>query len=135
MTVDFSREDAFEKPQEAGYHPSKKTIFLWEGVTLYLDEEDVRRTLRDVRGNAPRGSVIVADIHGERMIRLGARSINKKALDYPDEGMSFGLAFDTDFEQELERFASGEGVTVGETFFIGSSSEKGPFMVVAELSV
>jgi len=38
-------------------------------------------------------------------------------------------------DQNLQRFVSGEGLTVGAIFFMGGSGENGPFMVVAELGV
>ena len=43
VNVDFTRDDVFEKLAEAGYDPDKKTLFLWEGVTLYLSEAEVRK--------------------------------------------------------------------------------------------
>ncbi len=135
VPVDFSRGDTFENLQAAGYDPTKKTLFIWEGVTLYLAEEDVRRTLRDVRENAAPGSVVVADFYAERFIRMGSGFLAKKTLEYTDETLRFGLPLATDYEQNLQRFASNEGLTVGETFFMGSSGEKGPFMVVAEFRV
>ena len=36
VSVDFSKENAFDKLIEAGFERAKKTLFLWEGVTLYL---------------------------------------------------------------------------------------------------
>ena len=135
VPVDFSRDDTFEKLRAAGYDPTKKTLFLWEGVTLYLAEEDVRRTLRDVREHAAPGSVVVADFYAERFIRVGSGSLAKKTLEYTDETLGFGLPFATDYEENLQRFVSSEGLTVGETVFLGSSGKKGPFMVVAELGV
>ena len=135
VPVDFSRDDAFEKLRAADYDPTKKTLFLWEGVTLYLAEEDVRRTLRDVREHAAPGSVVVADFYAERFIRMGSGCLAKKTLAYTDETLSFGLPFVTDYEQNLQRFMSSEGLTMGETVFMGSSGKKGPFMVVAELGV
>ena len=135
VSVDFSRDDAFEKLREAGYDPAKKTLFVWEGVTLYLDEADVRKTLQGVRERAAVGSVVVADIYGERLIQMGKKSIGKKALDYTDEGFGFGLPFATDFEATLARFIESEGMKQGETVFMGRTSAKGPFMVVAELCV
>lgn len=135
VPVDFSRDDIFEKLQAAGYDTAKKTIFLWEGVTLYLAEEDVRKTLRDVREHAAPGSVVVADFYAERSIRMGSGSVVKKTLEYTDETLGFGLPFETDHEQALQRFVNSEGLTVGETTFLGSSGKKGPFMVVAELRV
>ena len=135
VPVDFSRDDAFDNLRAAGYDPAKKTLFIREGVTLYLAEEDVRRTLRDVREHAAPGSVIVADFYAERFIRMGSRALAKKTLEYTDETFGFGLPLATDYEQNLQRFVSNEGLTVGETFFMGSSGKKGPFMVVAELGV
>ena len=135
VPVDFSRDETFEKLRAAGYDPTKKSLFLWEGVTLYLAEEDVRRTLRDVREHAAPGSVVVADFYAERFIRLGSGSLAKRSLAYTDETLGFGLPIATDYERNLQRFVSSEGLTVGETVFMGSSGKKGPFMVVAELGV
>lgn len=135
VPVDFRREDAFEKLRKAGYDPAKKTLFLWEGVTLYLAEEDVRRTLRDVRKHAAPGSLVVADFYAERFIRMGSGSLTKKMLEYTDEALGFGLPFATDFEKVLQRFLESEEMKPGETFFFGSAGKKGPFMVVAEFGV
>jgi methyltransferase (TIGR00027 family) len=135
VPVDFSRDDTFERLRATGYDPTKKSLFLWEGVTLYLAEEDVRRTLRDVREHAAPGSVVVADFYAERFIRLGSGSLAKKSLAYTDEKLGFGLPIATDYERNLQRFVSSEGLTVGETVFMGSNGKKGPFMVVAELGV
>ena len=38
----------------------RRMVFLWEGVTLYLGEDEVRMTLRGVREHAASGSVLVA---------------------------------------------------------------------------
>ena len=135
VTVDFSREDAFDELVASGYDPTKKTVFLWEGVTLYLDAEDVRRTLREIREHSAPGSVAVLDVYAERMIRYAQRSYNRKALEYTNETMSFGLPFATDFENVLQSFIEGEGLRVGEAFFLGRDNKRGPYGVVAELRV
>ncbi len=135
IDVDFSREKAFQKLRENGYDPNKKTLFLWEGVTLYLAEVYVRKTLQDIRANAAAGSVIVADIYGERLIRVGKSSLGKKTMEYTDEGLGFGLPFATEFEESLKEFLASEQLSQGETHFLGHSSPKGPFAVVVELGV
>jgi len=135
VDVDFSQDSAFEKLREGGYDPSKKTLFLWEGVTLYLNEVDVRKTIQDIRGHAVPGSVVVADFYGERMIRVGSGSVGRKALEYTNEGLGFGLPFATDFEDSLKDFLDSEGMKQGESYFMGRSSAKGPFMVVVELAM
>ena len=135
VRVDFSQESIFEQLRASGYDPSKRTLFLWEGVTLYLDEKDVRKTLSDIRAHAAPGSVVVADFYGERMIRVGSGTLGRKSLEYTNEGFSFGLPFATDYREVLERFLGSEGMKPGESRFMGSSNAKGPFMVVAEIGV
>ena len=135
LPVDFSQESAFEKLRTGGYDPTKRTLFLWEGVTLYLHAENVRKTLQGIREHAAAGSVVVADFYGERVLRMGSGSLGKKSLEYTDEGFAFGLPFATDFEETLQHFLDCEGMRQGESFFMGRTSAKGPFMVVAEPTV
>ena len=135
VQVDFRQDNLFEKLLASGYDPTKKTLFLWEGVTLYLSEDEVRNTLTNVRTHAVPGSAILVDFYAERAVRLAKGRIASKALDYTNEGVGFGLAFDTDFEQTLRRFLGDEGLRTGETFFMGKTHRAGPFMVVAEIRV
>jgi hypothetical protein len=54
-------------------------------------------------------------------------------MEFTDEGLGFGLPFATDFEETLEDFITSEGMKQGESYLMGRSNPKGPFMVVAEL--
>ncbi len=135
VPVDFSREDAFEKLTASGYDPGRKAAFLWEGVTLYLSEDDVRRTLRGAREHSAPGSVLVADVYAERFVRLARGKAVRKTLDYTAEGFAFGLDMGADWERTLRGFLESEGLTPGETYFMGRTNAKGPFAVVAEVIV
>ncbi len=135
VPVDFGRENSFDKLRASGYDPGKKTVFLWEGVTLYLAAMAVRQTLRDIRDHASAGSVVVADFYADRVVRIGFTKLGKKALDYTGEGLGFGLPFATDYEPTLRSFLESEGMALGESFFMGRTHAKGPYMVVAEFTV
>ncbi len=135
VSVDFSREDAFEKLAASGYDPGRRAAFLWEGVTLYLNEDDVRRTLRGAREHAAPGSVLVADVYAKRFARLAGGKAVRKTLDYTDEGLAFALDFGADWERSLRGFLESEGLTLGEACFMGRANPKGPFTVVAEFIV
>ena len=52
VPVDFEKDDLFERLSESGYTPLQKTLFLLEGVALYLSPEAVDMTLRAIQGNA-----------------------------------------------------------------------------------
>ena len=133
VSIDFDKESVFERLIESGYDPTKKTLFLWEGVTLYLSEANVRKTMQDVRNKAAVGSVLLADIYADRMVATAKSGAAKKVLDYTDEGLDFSLNLTTDCEAELLKFVNSESMSVGETFFMGRKHKKGPFAVVVEM--
>ena len=135
VSVDFANENAIDKLIESGFDKSKKTFFLWEGVTLYLSQADVRKTMRDIRNIATAGSVLLADIYAERFIEFGGKGSSKKTLERTDEGVDFGLNFSSKHEQTLSEFVKSESMSVGERFFLGEKSDKGPFVVVVEMLI
>ena len=133
VSIDFANEEVFDKLTESDFDPAKKTLFLWEGVTLYLKEADVRTILQKVRGRAAKGSVLLADLYAERMVSLAKKGALKKSLDYTNEGLGFSIDLTKNYEVELSKFVESESLVVGETFFMGSNNEKGPLMVVVEM--
>lgn len=135
VTVDFGRDDLFPRLEDAGYDPSRKTLFLWEGVTLYLSEQAVRETMRVVRDHSAKGSVLLADLYASRLVDMMKQKIAAATLDWTDEGAGFGLPLEQDWEQRLGAFVERESLRVGERWFLGSSSPKGPFSVVVEMVV
>lgn len=134
VTIDFSEDDLFAKLADAGFDPSKKTLLLWEGVTLYLSLTEVQRTMRLVKRRAAPGSILLADLYAERMIELYGKSrVGAKLLELTDEGLDFGLSFAANWEQALNEFVEAQSMKVGEAHFLGSNNEKGPYAVVAEM--
>jgi methyltransferase (TIGR00027 family) len=133
VSVDFSRDDFVEKLVEAGYEADRKALFLWEGVTLYLAERQVRSTLQALRRHAAPGSVLAADFYGERFVKLANRAGARQALEATDEAIDFWLPFADRHEAVLEEFAASESMTVGERHFLGAEAGEGPFAAVAEL--
>jgi methyltransferase (TIGR00027 family) len=135
VSVDFTQNRVFDKLEESGYDTAKKTIFLWEGVTLYLSENDVRKMLQEIGMNAVSGSTVVADFYGDRFIQIGKTKAGKKTLDFTNEGLSFGLPLNTNHESIFNRFITSENLGVGETYFMGAADNKGPFVVVSEINL
>lgn len=134
VNLDFSEDDLFEKLSAAGFDASKKTLFLWEGVTLYLSASQVQRTMKSVKDNSASGSILLADIYGDRMIEvLGRSKTAGKVLDLTDEALVFGLPFAANWKQTLEGFVAAQSMTVGEAHFLGSNDEKGPYAVVVKI--
>jgi len=55
VSVDFVGE-TLDKLLTYGFDPSLKTLFIWEGVTLYLNMKSVDTTLAWVRANSASGA-------------------------------------------------------------------------------
>jgi methyltransferase (TIGR00027 family) len=60
VPADFEKEDWFAGLTAVGFDPDELTLFLWEGVTMYLDREAVEDTLRKIASTA-HGSVVAFD--------------------------------------------------------------------------
>jgi methyltransferase (TIGR00027 family) len=60
VPIDFN-DETLDKLLACGYDRSLKTLFIWEGVTFYLDAEAVDATLAWVRANAAPSSAIIFD--------------------------------------------------------------------------
>jgi methyltransferase (TIGR00027 family) len=69
VPIDLGTEDLRPALRKAGYHRDRKTVFVWEGVSLYLAERDVDTTLRFVAENSAPGSTIVFDYIAGRVVR------------------------------------------------------------------
>lgn len=69
VPVDFRHDQLGDVLTAAGYDSSRKTFFIWEGVTMYLPEAAVQETLRWVAAQAP-GSTIVFDFVGAKVIQF-----------------------------------------------------------------
>jgi methyltransferase (TIGR00027 family) len=61
VPIDFNTETLESSLKRAGYDPSQKTLFIWEGVTYYISGQAVNGTLRFVAQQSALGSSIVFD--------------------------------------------------------------------------
>jgi len=138
VEVDFSTDHWYQKLEAAGYDPATKTIFLWEGVTLYISEADVRNTLKEIKAHSGPGSMVIADMYALGFVTGDLFPAMKKSLallKLTDEEFGFGIDFASDHEANLKSFLESEGAKLEDAYFIGSNTKKGIWMVVAEIVV
>jgi methyltransferase (TIGR00027 family) len=133
VTVDFSRDDLFRCLAQAGFDSEKPAIFLWEGVTLYLTQEQVRGTLEAVAAKTVSGSVVLADFYAERLLRPLRYGPAGRVLALTGETFRFGLPF-LDPPAELETLAESTGFDVGDLRLLGARRRRGAFAAVAALT-
>ncbi len=138
INVDFATESWYEKLSNAGYDKDKKTTFLWEGVTLYLSEKDIRNTLKEIKENTAPGSVLIADFYAKQFVNGDMFPGKKKSLDQlkmTNEELGFGVTFEGTKSQELKSLIESEKMKLGEVYYLGYQTKKSTWMAVAEIII
>lgn len=95
VSIDFDHEDIFDVLVRAGYVDGQKSLFLWEGVCMYLTAQAVDSTLAFIQQHAAPGSQIVFDYIYASVLRqenlyYGERDIFETVAK-AGEGWRFGL--------------------------------------------
>ncbi len=95
VAVDFTVDNFADKLLACGYRATRPTVFLWEGVTPYLDLAAVDGVLGFVTASAGAGSAIVFDyilrsvVEGTCTLRGAANEFTK--MSRTSEPLSFGV--------------------------------------------
>ncbi len=60
-TIDFNNQSLESALTSAGYQKDKRTLFIWEGVSMYLETQSVKDTLTFIQQCSPSDSLLVFD--------------------------------------------------------------------------
>jgi len=63
VSIDFERETLEEKLHNAGHRAGEPTVWLWEGVVMYLTRAAARATLRSIGRLSAEGSTLILNYH------------------------------------------------------------------------
>lgn len=136
VPVDFNHEDWHEKLLASGFSTGKKTLFLWEGVTLYLEEAEVRMTLKRVSEIGGPGSVLALDLYSCSFVEMAKKrgaGIYKKTT---GETIGFGLDFSTDPKSSVNAILNAANLQVRQIQLCGDKIEgKEPIVALVEALV
>ena len=72
VPVDFERDSLGDSLARAGHESGAPTVWVWEGVVMYLTLGAVRATLQAIAARSARGSVLVVYYHTEKHRGLAA---------------------------------------------------------------
>jgi len=95
VPVDFARSTLTDALRDAGFHADRPAFFSWLGVTMYLDNDAVLSTLREVAA-LPAGSGIVFDYRllPSLLNPLEAMVLGQMAARVAERGEPWKSAFD-----------------------------------------
>lgn len=90
--VDFDRDDLGARLHAAGYSEDKRTLFVWQGVIVYLTREGADNTLAFIAKHSAPGSAVVFDsmdsnaLSGATGLRVFTSAMGEK--------VTFGIGLD-----------------------------------------
>ncbi|TAL28538.1 MAG: SAM-dependent methyltransferase [Phenylobacterium sp.] len=133
VEVDFADPNWLDALRAAGYDQTRKTIFLWEGVTLYLTTRQVRDTLEAIRAHMAPTSVVIADFYATRTLEWGSKA-TAGYMEKSGEGLRFGIDFSADPEARLQSFLRESKLRLAGCTLLGGADKRGPLLAIAELT-
>ncbi|MBI3943775.1 MAG: class I SAM-dependent methyltransferase [Chloroflexi bacterium] len=107
VPVDFNTQTLGDRLQNSGYNEQGKTLFIWQGVTVYLTAEGVDSTLAFITNHSGPGSVVIFDYFYNETLRDTSRPEVKmmwRAARVTGEGYLFGID-----EGQIEPFLTQRG--------------------------
>ena len=123
VAADFETEDWLTKLIDAGFDPGKPTLFIWEGVTMYLDQAAVEDTLCKIASTA-KGSIIAFDYFTTEVLESKAlymRSV-RASLKAGGEPLKFGIDSTPPSRERLAKLLQSCGLTLGEQRTLGQET-------------
>ena len=123
VAADFEQEDWLTLLVAAGFDPSQPALFLWEGVTMYLDRAAVEDTLRKVASTA-QGSVVAFDYFTTEPLETRALywRYGRAAAKAAGEPLKFGLDSTPPSRERLAELLQSCGLALDEQRTLGQET-------------
>jgi methyltransferase (TIGR00027 family) len=112
VPCDFNRQSWLDALKDHGFDPVRRTVILWEGVTMYLEEHAVDGTLRAI-GSLPAGSCIAFDFFSREWLHseAGERMRRSEHAVY-GEHWTFGFPVVPDISDRLHEYLEQRGLAL-----------------------
>jgi methyltransferase (TIGR00027 family) len=124
VPADFENEDWFTRLVAAGFNPSEPALFIWEGVTPYLNEAAVKDSLRKIASTAS-GSIVAFDYFTSEVLEspaLAMRSV-RASLNAGGEPLKFGVDSTPPLRERVGELLQSCGLTLIEQHTLGPETD------------
>ena len=135
IPVDYSNESWVDKLLEAGFDKTKKTLFLWQSVSLYLEADIVKETLREMADLCVDGSIIAQDFYSKAFMLGEISKIAKRQMSMIEkmgEPWKFTIDMSNDPKAAVESFLKECGLKMTEYIQFGEKLDIEPFYCIVE---
>jgi methyltransferase (TIGR00027 family) len=123
VAADFEQGDWLARLTDAGFDPQAPALFLWEGVTMYLNRAAIEATLRTIASTAS-GSAVTFDYFTSDMLTSQALypRYARAATRAAGEPMKFGIDSTPPTRQRLAELLASCGLTLAEQRTLGDET-------------
>ena len=138
VPVDYSSESWVKKLLDAGFEKGKRTLFLWQSVSLFLGADDVKETLTAMSELCGDGSVVAQDLYSEAFVRgeiSKSAKRTEKMMARMGEPWKFGLDMSKDPESSVQSFLRECGLIMTDFIQFGKARGAEPFYCVVEAEI
>lgn len=135
VPVDYSKENWAEKLIESGYDKTKKTLFIWQSVSMYLDEETVKTSLKQMADISPAGSIIAQDLYSKKFINGQSSATAKKTANMfakMGEPWKFGIDMHENPKESAKLFLDDCNLKMTEFYLFGEKLKTNPYYCIVE---
>ena len=106
VSVDFETDDLGTQLRSAGYREDVRTLFVWQGVSMYLTQSGIDRTLAFVAQHSAKGSAVVLDYFDARAMQGGEARVIRFFTGIMGEHVRFAID-----QREIQTFLRTRGFT------------------------
>lgn len=135
VPVDYANESWVEKLLEAGFDKTKKTLFLWQSVSLYLEADVVKETLGKMADLCVDGSIIAQDFYSKAFISGETSLIVRRSMrmiEKMGEPWKFGIDMSNDPKAAVESFFKECGLKMTDYTQFSEKLNIEPFYCIVE---
>ena len=119
-----------------GFNKNKKTLFLFESVSCYLEEKIVNNVLSTINNISAKESIVIQDLYSTRFLHqdefLRVKK-GKKLIKKFGENWNFTISMDSNVELEISKLLEKHHLISEETYICGKNStkSKNPFYAIS----
>jgi methyltransferase (TIGR00027 family) len=135
IPVDYSNESWVDRLLKAGFDKTKKTLFIWQSVSLYLESDVVRETLRGMADLCVEGSIIAQDFYSKAFMLGEISKIarrNMSMIKKMGEPWKFTIDMSNDPKAAVESLLEECGLKLTGYFQFGEKLDIKPFYCIVE---
>lgn len=125
VPTSFQENDWFDQLLAAGFDPTKPSLFTWESVTMYLDREAVKHTLRTIAGTAA-GTVVAFDYFAAELVTSQSLFMRyaRAVIKLTGEPFRFGIDNTPPVRERVAEFLAACGLVLEEQRNFGAETEQ-----------